>query len=230
MGTGTLINLHTHTRFSDGDFAPEEIVEAAVEAGLTHIAITDHFDTKKCSSMPRQSLTEYIRHIDRVRRAYADRITVLAGVEIDTVERRCELSTLPFDELNRLDLVLIEYVNDRGRGGLPVQRLEELVSNFRIPVGMAHTNFPETFPEWSPEDLADLLGSLGVYVELNSAVPYRIGGRRFYELSDAYYRAFASKVKVAVGTDTHHHLSRVGKVEHPYHFIRALGLEEDLLL
>lgn len=230
MGAGTLINLHTHTRYSDGDFAPEEVVKAAVDAGLTHIAITDHFDTTKCSSMPRQSLATYIHHIGRIKRAYGERINVLAGVEIDTVLERCDLFDLPFDQLNELDLVLIEYVNDERRGGLPIGRLEELVTNFSIPVGMAHTNFADTFRDWEPDDLADLLGGLGVYVELNSAVPYRIDGRRFYELSEDHYRAFASKVRVTVGTDTHHHLGRVSKVEHPYQFIRTLGLEDDLLL
>ena len=35
-------DLHTHTSCSDGLLAPEELVEAAKEAGLSYIAITDH--------------------------------------------------------------------------------------------------------------------------------------------------------------------------------------------
>ncbi len=37
-----MIDLHTHTNESDGSFSPQELVEAAVQAGLRSIAITDH--------------------------------------------------------------------------------------------------------------------------------------------------------------------------------------------
>lgn len=35
-------DLHTHTTFSDGRLAPEELVAAAKEVGLSYLAITDH--------------------------------------------------------------------------------------------------------------------------------------------------------------------------------------------
>jgi len=37
-----VIDLHTHTRFSDGTFTPTEIVELAAREGLRAVAITDH--------------------------------------------------------------------------------------------------------------------------------------------------------------------------------------------
>jgi predicted metal-dependent phosphoesterase TrpH len=36
------IDLHTHTTASDGTYSPEELVRAALEVGLTALAITDH--------------------------------------------------------------------------------------------------------------------------------------------------------------------------------------------
>lgn len=36
------IDLHTHTRYSDGTFTPEELVALARERGLEAIAVTDH--------------------------------------------------------------------------------------------------------------------------------------------------------------------------------------------
>ncbi len=36
------VDLHTHTTESDGTFTPRELVEAAAEAGLKTLAITDH--------------------------------------------------------------------------------------------------------------------------------------------------------------------------------------------
>ena len=37
-----MIDLHTHSRFSDGSATPTEVIDLAVEAGLTAIALTDH--------------------------------------------------------------------------------------------------------------------------------------------------------------------------------------------
>lgn len=35
-------DLHVHTSYSDGFYAPGEVVALAAEAGLTHLAVTDH--------------------------------------------------------------------------------------------------------------------------------------------------------------------------------------------
>ena len=35
-------DLHTHSTASDGTFTPERLAEAAKEAGLASIALTDH--------------------------------------------------------------------------------------------------------------------------------------------------------------------------------------------
>ncbi len=37
-----MIDLHTHSTFSDGSFTPEELVDMCAEAGLTGAALTDH--------------------------------------------------------------------------------------------------------------------------------------------------------------------------------------------
>jgi 3',5'-nucleoside bisphosphate phosphatase len=37
-----LVDLHAHTNESDGTYSPEELVQAAVHAGLSALAITDH--------------------------------------------------------------------------------------------------------------------------------------------------------------------------------------------
>lgn len=37
-----MIDLHIHTTASDGEFSPTEIVNKAINMGLTHVAITDH--------------------------------------------------------------------------------------------------------------------------------------------------------------------------------------------
>jgi predicted metal-dependent phosphoesterase TrpH len=37
-----MIDLHTHSNFSDGELSPEELVKTAFEQGLSAIALTDH--------------------------------------------------------------------------------------------------------------------------------------------------------------------------------------------
>lgn len=39
---GKLIDLHTHSTNSDGEQSPEDVIQGAIEAGLSAIAITDH--------------------------------------------------------------------------------------------------------------------------------------------------------------------------------------------
>ena len=36
------LDLHTHSVYSDGSLTPEEIIDVAVDLGLTAISITDH--------------------------------------------------------------------------------------------------------------------------------------------------------------------------------------------
>lgn len=42
-------DLHLHTSFSDGTFSPEELVERAVEVGLSAMAVTDHDSVDACA-------------------------------------------------------------------------------------------------------------------------------------------------------------------------------------
>ena len=37
-----MIDLHTHTNFSDGTDTPTELVNKALASGITTLAITDH--------------------------------------------------------------------------------------------------------------------------------------------------------------------------------------------
>ena len=37
-----LIDLHTHTKYSDGDLSPDELVRLAIEKRVDTLAITDH--------------------------------------------------------------------------------------------------------------------------------------------------------------------------------------------
>ena len=78
-------NLHTHTVFSDGKNTVEETVKAAIEKNMVSIGISDHgytyFDTSYC--IQKDDVAKYIDEVNRVKVAYADKIEVYLGVELD---------------------------------------------------------------------------------------------------------------------------------------------------
>ncbi|MFW5914380.1 MAG: PHP domain-containing protein [Thermoplasmatota archaeon] len=228
MGTGTLINLHAHTRFSDGRFSPEQLVACAAEEGLTHLAITDHFETLKVPSLPAERLPEYHSLLRGLGEKFD--LNVLAGVELDTCPGRCDLWSLPFDRVNRLDLVLLEYVSDPLMCGLPLEQVDPLLSRLQVQVVLAHTDIERVFHHLEPEELAVELEKRDLAVEVNTAFPYQRGGKYFFEHAERYFRAFRGRVSISIGTDIHRTLSEVSNLDRAYRFVRRLGLEEDLLL
>jgi histidinol-phosphatase (PHP family) len=80
-----LATYHAHTAFCDGKNTAEEMTLAAIEAGMTDLGFSAHaawpFSTEWHLDPKRYG--EYLAETARVKRAYAGRITVLAGFEAD---------------------------------------------------------------------------------------------------------------------------------------------------
>ena len=61
-------DFHTHTNFCDGKNSAEEMVLAAIDAGMPSIGITTHsytdFDTSYC--IPKERLEAYIKGKDLI--------------------------------------------------------------------------------------------------------------------------------------------------------------------
>lgn len=89
-------DLHTHTYFCDGKDSPEEMVQAAINAGLDTIGICTHahtaFDERYC--IPKARYGEFQTEISRLKEKYRDKIEVLCGVEQDLFS---DMSTEGFD-------------------------------------------------------------------------------------------------------------------------------------
>jgi DNA polymerase (family 10) len=224
-------NLHVHSLHSDGSFSVEDIVAEAKRGGLQAVAITDHFETQKVRRcLSSEELDDYIMEIREAQRRSANGLRVLAGVEIDTNADRCDLSSLPVQKLNQLDLVLFEYVNDVSNGGSSVVELDPLLSKLEVPCGLVHTDLETVFAGISPRDLANLLQSYNLFVEANTASLYQRDGRQYFEHAERHFQAFKGKVKVSVGTDAHRTLSEVSNVGKGYDFLSRLDLLGDLVL
>ncbi|MDP2917204.1 MAG: PHP domain-containing protein [Dehalococcoidia bacterium] len=111
------IDLHVHTTASDGRFTPVEIVQKAVEYGLSHIAITDH-DALDGIGAAMQAAEAY------------PWLTVIAGVEINTDVSSGELHVIGYfiDYYNQELIDTLERLRDSRveRARKMVEKLKKL--------------------------------------------------------------------------------------------------------
>jgi histidinol-phosphatase (PHP family) len=80
-----VFDYHVHTTFSvDCNTPIDASCAAAIEAGVTEIAFTDHVDNQPADmGHGFYRPNEYFAEIVRVRETYGDRLTILAGAEVD---------------------------------------------------------------------------------------------------------------------------------------------------
>jgi predicted metal-dependent phosphoesterase TrpH len=69
-----MIDLHTHTNCSDGDYSPKELIELAIKQGITILSIADH-----------DTVTAYNDNL--VSYAKSRGVTLIPGVEFSTVDQ-----------------------------------------------------------------------------------------------------------------------------------------------
>lgn len=78
-------DLHMHTCYCDGKNTPEEMVQSAIEKGLSTVGISGHsytlFDESYC--MQKADIPRYLAECRYLRAKYFDQIHVLCGVEQD---------------------------------------------------------------------------------------------------------------------------------------------------
>ena len=73
-------NFHTHTSFCDGRNTPEEMVQQALSLGFSQLGFSGHMDYDIHMDFP-----AYAAEIRRLQVAYAGRLDILLGAEIDAL-------------------------------------------------------------------------------------------------------------------------------------------------
>jgi histidinol-phosphatase (PHP family) len=114
---GWLANYHTHNRWCDGVGEIEEVVAAAIAAGLTQIGVSSHAPVPFTATyaLPLARLRAYREEALRVRAEFAGQIDVLLGLELDALP---ELRTFNRDEILALGV-------DYTVGSVHFQRLDD---------------------------------------------------------------------------------------------------------
>lgn len=73
-------NYHTHCTFCDGHDTAEEMLQAAIGRGFTHLGFSSHVDPDVPCDWE-----AYAAEVRRLRAAYAGRIDILLGAELDSL-------------------------------------------------------------------------------------------------------------------------------------------------
>ena len=78
-------DLHTHTRFCDGDHTPEEMVRAAISLGMDTLGFSGHSTVRFASDacMSREATAAYIDEVNRLKAQYDQQLHILLGIEQD---------------------------------------------------------------------------------------------------------------------------------------------------
>lgn len=86
-----ICDMHMHSRFSfdaEPDFSPDAVCKAAIEKGITDIAITDHFEANYKTSLDELTRTSVYDHagayaeIMEAKEKYRGKLNLIYGIEI----------------------------------------------------------------------------------------------------------------------------------------------------
>lgn len=100
-------DYHTHTRYSHGKGTIEENVIAALEKGLSKIAIADHGFGHIRIGMSIKDISKIRKEIDRINKKYKD-IEVLMGVEANLIGLDGTID-IPWQYVDVFDIILMGF-------------------------------------------------------------------------------------------------------------------------
>ena len=228
------LNLHIHSKYSDGRNTISQIVSAALDKGLDYICITDHFTNSwKADVIPNlNSLAKiemYLDEIDQFQKYLLDeerQMALFKGIEIDlsSTEKFIVNNILP----TKFDILLFEYLENIES----IFFIKKIINYWKgktknstdFPIiGLAHFD-PSFFAIGGMNILIDFLTENQIFFEFNTSYP------QFYSQK---YRFFFDQLKernvlVSIGCDSHH-ISTLKDIEEAYDRIKFYELESNLI-
>lgn len=197
-----MIDLHTHTFFSDGELVPSELVRRAEVIGYSAIAITDHADLSNLEFVVSR-ISEVAEELNK-----AQSVKVIPGIELThTPPRTIERLTARSRDLGAKIVVV--------HGETLVEPVKEGTNRAGIDAGVDIIAHPGLITE---EDVS-LAAKNNVYLEITT--------RRGHSLSNGYVAGLAVKTgaKLIINTDSHSPDNLVKK-EFAEKVLRGSGLLE----
>ena len=192
-------DLHAHTKATDGKASIAEMAQAAKQAGLKYMAITDHSQRLTVAhGLDRKRLQKQLEEIDKLNSKLAG-ITILKGIEVDILEDGS--LDLPDNVLSQLDLVIgavhSQFRLSRSKQTTRILRAMES-RYFSILAHPSGRLLDEREPcELDMPRIIEAARERGCYLELNSQ-PQRL------DLIDTYCQlAKEQGVLISINSDSH---------------------------
>lgn len=193
-------DLHTHTTASDGKWSIRELAIAAADRGFHTVAITDHSKSQaQANGLNADRLEKHIEDIRAVAKTLKDKITILAGSEVDILaDGKLDY---PNDLLAELDVVVASphaaLTQDPKKA---TARLLKAIENPHVTIMGHPTGRLVGRREGLSPDMGALIAAAaerGLAMEIN-ANSYRL------DLRDNHARAaIEAGVKLSINTDAH---------------------------
>lgn len=228
-----LVDCHTHTLFSDGKATFRQNMRAAVSAGLSTIACTDHLAHPAFMdcAIDESRLDEYATEIRHMREEFP-RLEIVHGFEADWYPG-CEAdiaatrgsATFLLGSIHYLDEFAIDWDEDMraweewGANGVWRRYVDSWCEACFCPVrfdSMAHPDLPRLMgpsghaPTFALEPLWDRMAEAareaGVHVELSTAALRKNLGD-YYPVEGLLRRFCQAGVPITVGSDSHEALT-----------------------
>jgi DNA polymerase (family X) len=192
--------LHTHSTWSDGVVTIAEMARAALERGLTTLAITDHTPAMGITGGPKpEQLPQQRAEIDKAQAEIGDGIRLLHGIEVDIMADGS--LAYPDEVLAELDIVIASlHISLRQPRESVTARMIGAIRNPHVDV-IAHPS-GRLLPNREGADLdwdavLEAARENGVALEINAS-PSRL------DLNDVYARrAVELGIPLMINTDAH---------------------------
>ncbi|MHA1292483.1 MAG: PHP domain-containing protein [Promethearchaeota archaeon] len=228
------INLHIHSKYSDGKNTIKDIAKKSLNLGLKYIAITDHFTNSwKANIIPtldsREKINAYLNDIHNCQTLLKEinkDLVILKGIEIDLESSKRYV--LELIEPEKFDLILFEYLENLEGINYIESIINQWKSSFKeenkIPLfGLAHFD-PSYFIHNGLERLIKFLKKNNIYFEFNTRYSdyYSRKNELFFQEIKANF------IPVAIGCDSHSSRN-LNNLEEPYEMIEYYQLEKNLV-
>ena len=102
-------NYHIHSNFCDGKNTLEEMVQAAIKAGLTSIGLTGHMPLpfENDWTIQAENLNLYFAEVARLTKNYQNQIEIYKSLEVDYFMDRKDISDQAKELIESLDYVIM---------------------------------------------------------------------------------------------------------------------------
>ncbi|MBZ0157177.1 MAG: histidinol phosphate phosphatase domain-containing protein [Alphaproteobacteria bacterium] len=200
-----MIDLHTHTIFSDGELIPAELVRRAAATGYRAIALTDHMDQSNIDLI----IPRIVKAVEAIRGHVP--VTVLPGAEITHVPPGLIADMVK--EARRLGAKIVVV-----HGETVVEPVEEGTNRAAIEAGADILAHPGLI---SPEDLL-FAKEKGITLEITA--------RKGHSLSNGHVakHATALGIPLTINTDSHAPSDLITK-DFARRVLLSAGLEDEAL-